>query len=130
LKNFTPIPSHESLSFQFRGEFFNIFNHPQWADPKRDGQQRSIRQYPWHVGHQRRLPHYSARAEDDVLSYGFTRQGDSQPAIAQVVYEPASLNSSCAVLLARYWIAFRDKRGGIALFSVSGLSIDFYFLSP
>jgi hypothetical protein len=33
LKNFTPIPSHESLSFQFRGEFFNIFNHPQWADP-------------------------------------------------------------------------------------------------
>jgi hypothetical protein len=33
LKNFTPVPSHESLSFQFRGEFFNIFNHPQWADP-------------------------------------------------------------------------------------------------
>ncbi|MGH9589215.1 MAG: carboxypeptidase regulatory-like domain-containing protein, partial [Terracidiphilus sp.] len=33
LKNFSPIPSHENISFQFRGEFFNLFNHPQWADP-------------------------------------------------------------------------------------------------
>jgi hypothetical protein len=33
LKNFIPIPSHENLSFQFRGEFFNLFNHPQFADP-------------------------------------------------------------------------------------------------
>jgi len=33
IKNFTPIPSHESLSFQFRGEFFNLFNHPQFSDP-------------------------------------------------------------------------------------------------
>jgi len=33
LKNFIPIPSHESFSFQFRGEFFNVFNHPQLADP-------------------------------------------------------------------------------------------------
>jgi hypothetical protein len=33
LKNFYPVPSHERLSFQFRGEFFNIFNHPQWSDP-------------------------------------------------------------------------------------------------
>ena len=33
IKNFTPIPSHESISFQFRGEFFNLFNHPQWSDP-------------------------------------------------------------------------------------------------
>ena len=32
-KNFTPVPSHENFNFQFRGEFFNIFNHPQWADP-------------------------------------------------------------------------------------------------
>ena len=33
LKNFYPIPSHENFSFQFRGEFFNLFNHPQWSDP-------------------------------------------------------------------------------------------------
>ena len=33
IKNFYPIPSHERLSFQFRGEFFNLFNHPQWSDP-------------------------------------------------------------------------------------------------
>ncbi len=33
LKNFYPIPSHESFSFQLRGEFFNLFNHPQWSDP-------------------------------------------------------------------------------------------------
>jgi hypothetical protein len=33
LKNFTPLPSHENWNFQFRGEFFNIFNHPQWSDP-------------------------------------------------------------------------------------------------
>jgi hypothetical protein len=33
LKTFTPVPSHESLNFQFRGEFFNIFNHPQFSDP-------------------------------------------------------------------------------------------------
>ena len=28
-----PLPSHENFSFQFRGEFFNIFNHPLFADP-------------------------------------------------------------------------------------------------
>jgi hypothetical protein len=33
LKNFVPLPSHENINFQFRGEFFNLFNHPQWADP-------------------------------------------------------------------------------------------------
>jgi Carboxypeptidase regulatory-like domain len=33
LKNFVPMPSHENISLQFRGEFFNIFNHPQWSDP-------------------------------------------------------------------------------------------------
>lgn len=33
IKNFYPMPSHESLKFQFRGEFFNLFNHPQWSDP-------------------------------------------------------------------------------------------------
>jgi hypothetical protein len=33
IKNITPIPSHESISFQLRGEFFNLFNHPQWSDP-------------------------------------------------------------------------------------------------
>jgi hypothetical protein len=33
LKNFVPIPSHEDFSFQLRGEFFNLFNHPQFADP-------------------------------------------------------------------------------------------------
>ena len=33
LKNFRPVPSRENISFQFRGEFFNLFNHPQWADP-------------------------------------------------------------------------------------------------
>ena len=32
-KNFFPVPSHENLSIQLRGEFFNLFNHPQWADP-------------------------------------------------------------------------------------------------
>jgi hypothetical protein len=33
LKVFTPMASHENINFQFRGEFFNLFNHPQWADP-------------------------------------------------------------------------------------------------
>jgi hypothetical protein len=33
LKTFTPMSSHESINFQFRGEFFNIFNHPQLSDP-------------------------------------------------------------------------------------------------
>ena len=33
LKNFTPMQAHENIRFQFRGEFFNIFNHPQFADP-------------------------------------------------------------------------------------------------
>lgn len=33
LKNFTPLTSHENWNFQFRGEFFNVFNHPQWSDP-------------------------------------------------------------------------------------------------
>jgi len=33
MKNFYPVPSHERLSFQFRGEFFNLFNHPQFSDP-------------------------------------------------------------------------------------------------
>ena len=33
LKNFAPLRSHENVSFQFRGEFFNLFNHPQWSDP-------------------------------------------------------------------------------------------------
>jgi hypothetical protein len=32
-KNFVPIASHENINFQLRGEFFNLFNHPQWADP-------------------------------------------------------------------------------------------------
>ncbi|HWA96204.1 MAG TPA: carboxypeptidase regulatory-like domain-containing protein [Terracidiphilus sp.] len=33
LKNFIPIPSREHLVVQFRGEFFNIFNHTLLADP-------------------------------------------------------------------------------------------------
>lgn len=33
IKNFYPLQSHERLNFQFRGEFFNLFNHPQWSDP-------------------------------------------------------------------------------------------------
>lgn len=33
LKNFSPVPLHENISFQFRGEFFNLFNHPQLSDP-------------------------------------------------------------------------------------------------
>jgi hypothetical protein len=33
LKSFTPMSSHENINFQFRGEFFNIFNHPQFSDP-------------------------------------------------------------------------------------------------
>ncbi len=33
LKNFSPMPSHENFSFQLRGEFFNLFNHAQFADP-------------------------------------------------------------------------------------------------
>jgi hypothetical protein len=32
-KTFTPLSSHENINFQFRGEFFNLFNHPQISDP-------------------------------------------------------------------------------------------------
>ena len=32
-KTFTPLASHENINFQFRGEFFNLFNHPQISDP-------------------------------------------------------------------------------------------------
>jgi Carboxypeptidase regulatory-like domain len=33
IKNFYPAPSHERFNLQFRAEFFNLFNHPQWSDP-------------------------------------------------------------------------------------------------
>lgn len=33
MKNFSPWAAHENFSFQFRGEFFDLFNHPQFADP-------------------------------------------------------------------------------------------------
>ncbi len=33
IKNFYPMKSHENIAMQLRGEFFNIFNHPQFADP-------------------------------------------------------------------------------------------------
>jgi Carboxypeptidase regulatory-like domain len=33
IKNFYPVPSHERINFQFRAEFFNLFNHPQFSDP-------------------------------------------------------------------------------------------------
>lgn len=44
LKNFSPIPSNENFSFRFRGEIFNLFNHPQWSDPtRRIAPQRHLR---------------------------------------------------------------------------------------
>jgi hypothetical protein len=33
IKNFYPVPSHENLRFQVRGDFFNLLNHPQFNDP-------------------------------------------------------------------------------------------------
>ena len=33
MKNFTPLSSHEDFNIQFRGEFFNLFNHAQLSDP-------------------------------------------------------------------------------------------------
>jgi hypothetical protein len=33
LKNLVPLQSHEYVNFQFRAHFFNLFHHPQWADP-------------------------------------------------------------------------------------------------
>lgn len=33
IKNIVPVASHENISFQFRAEIFDIFNHPQWSDP-------------------------------------------------------------------------------------------------
>jgi len=33
LKTFVPMASHDNINFQFRGEFFNLFNHAQLADP-------------------------------------------------------------------------------------------------
>ena len=33
IKNFYPMKSHENIAVQLRGELFNIFNHPQFADP-------------------------------------------------------------------------------------------------
>jgi hypothetical protein len=34
IKNFTPLSSHENFNVQFRGEFFNLFNHPQLNNPE------------------------------------------------------------------------------------------------
>jgi hypothetical protein len=33
IKNFYPLPSHESIRMQLRGEFFNVFNHTELNDP-------------------------------------------------------------------------------------------------
>ncbi len=33
MKNFYPISSHESFSVQLRGDFINVLNHPNFADP-------------------------------------------------------------------------------------------------
>ena len=33
IKNFYPVKAHENVTVQLRGEFFNIFNHPQFGDP-------------------------------------------------------------------------------------------------
>jgi hypothetical protein len=34
IKNFYPMPSHEAMRIQFRGEFFNILNHTRLNDPE------------------------------------------------------------------------------------------------
>jgi hypothetical protein len=34
IKNFTPLSSHENFNIQLRGEFFNLFNHPQLSNPE------------------------------------------------------------------------------------------------
>ena len=34
IKNFYPWSTHENFGFQFRGEFFDLFNHPQFSDPE------------------------------------------------------------------------------------------------
>lgn len=34
IKNFYPVSSHENVSVQFRGEFFNVFNHTELNDPE------------------------------------------------------------------------------------------------
>ena len=33
IKNFNPLTAHENLGVQLRGDFFDLFNHPQFADP-------------------------------------------------------------------------------------------------
>ena len=33
LRNFIPMSSHENIRLQFRGEFFNVFNHTELNDP-------------------------------------------------------------------------------------------------
>jgi hypothetical protein len=34
IKNFNPLSSHENFNIQLRGEFFNLFNHPQLSNPE------------------------------------------------------------------------------------------------
>ena len=34
IKNFNPLTSHENFNVQLRGEFFNLFNHPQLSNPE------------------------------------------------------------------------------------------------
>ena len=46
-----PLPSHENINFQFRGEFFNLFNHPQWSDPNVTFSNGCIRQHALHNRH-------------------------------------------------------------------------------
>ncbi len=67
LKNFDPVRNHENVNFQFRGEFFNLFNHPQWADPNVTKTNATFGSTRATIGTNAGFPHYPTCAQDELL---------------------------------------------------------------
>ena len=96
LKNFAPVPHHENVNFQFRGEFFNLFNHPQWADPNVTFSNAAFGTTRGTIGTNADSSHYSTRAEDELLrrEQGSWNNGFLNISVIQICKEPGE-NRQC-----------------------------------